>query len=525
MAQSRKNDSSALLRDATKFNQIFKQVESLEAKVDKYRRLNQLKSKFVGTVSHELRTPLATIKEFASIISDEIPGKLTEEQREYIDIIKNNIDRLTRLINDLLDISKIEAGRIELRKTLVDFSAVIKGVVSSFRMKADRKKIRFKTYFDSKVPNLYIDSDRVNQVLTNLLSNAIKFTPKEGEITVKLKDRGGEVTASVADTGVGIASENLSRVFEQFRQFGRLPEAGTRGTGLGLAITKELVQMHSGKIWVESEIGKGSKFIFTLPKLSSEDIFKEYISRGIIEVRDRGTKLSIIVISVANFQKLLESLGKAGVIQLLGDLEGISRKALRRATDVIVKDTGAGEVVILLADTKKKDAFRLQGRLEDTIRKYIRKKKKSSEKVQINFGLATFPDEAKNEEEILNRARSQYSLLYTDSERRRFRREKIELKVGISSEGKYREAKLDYTVSKDLSGMGVGLFTKDKLKVDSKLFILVEVPSRGVPLKLKGKVTWSRRADKGDRFPYRAGIKFQGIKPDSRILFQRMIKS
>ena len=232
----------------------------------KLQELDQLKSDFVSTVSHELRTPLATMKEFASIIADEIPGKLNDEQKEYVSIIKGNIDRLTRLINDLLDISKIESGKMELKKRLVNIIELTEDVVLILRPKSDGKNISLKTSFQKPMPQIYIDPDKIIQVFTNLIGNAIKFTPNNGEIVVELIDKPEEVECRVTDTGAGILPENLENVFKRFQQFNREAGAGAKGTGLGLAITKELVNAHNGEVWVESQPGKGTKFAFTLPK-------------------------------------------------------------------------------------------------------------------------------------------------------------------------------------------------------------------------------------------------------------------
>lgn len=234
------------------------------------KEIDKMKDEFVNTVSHELRTPLTTMKEFTSIISDEIPGKLTKDQKEYIGIIKNNINRLSRLINDLLDISRIEAGRIELKKSFIDIVALAKGVISVSKTEADKKHVKVESSFQSPLPKVSADADKIVQVFTNLIGNAIKFTPEKGKITVTIRERDRDVECSVADTGIGIAREDLGRVFNKFQQFGREPGGGAKGTGLGLAITKELVYMHKGKIWVESKPGKGSRFIFTLPVREKE---------------------------------------------------------------------------------------------------------------------------------------------------------------------------------------------------------------------------------------------------------------
>jgi len=243
-----------------------KLYKDLEQKNEELKKLDVLKDEFISTVSHELRTPLTTMKEFTAILSDEIPGKLTSDQKEYIDIVKGNIDRLSRLVEDLLDISKIEARKLKLKKASVDIIHLAQSVVSTLKPAADKAKITLETSFAASSLDVNLDSDRIIQAITNLLSNAIKFTPANGKVTVKIKDHKTQIECSVIDTGIGIAPENLNKLFGKFQQFDRRVGPGHKGTGLGLAITKKIIEMHNGTIGVESEFKKGSKFIITLPK-------------------------------------------------------------------------------------------------------------------------------------------------------------------------------------------------------------------------------------------------------------------
>lgn len=238
----------------------------LAEKNKKLQELDQLKTDFVATVSHELRTPLAIIKEFILIVADEIPGSLTPEQKECVAVIKNNIDRLSRLIENLLDISRIERGKAELKKTRVDLVNSAVEVASSLRPKANDKNIELKVLFSQPRVDIRADRDKITQALTNLIENAIKFTPREGRVTVEVKDGPKEVECGVSDTGIGIAPEDIDKLFVRFQRVGRPADFPSKGTGLGLAITKALIDMHGGRIWVESTPARGSKFIFTLPK-------------------------------------------------------------------------------------------------------------------------------------------------------------------------------------------------------------------------------------------------------------------
>ncbi len=239
--------------------------KELEKKNKELQKLDKLKSDFISTVSHELRTPLSITKEGISLVLDEIPGKINDKQREVLFTSRNHIDRLARIIGNLLDISKIEAGQVGIKKEPIDMALLIKQVATFFKIKVQEKGLELKTLVPKEGVPTNADADKVTQVLTNLVSNAIKFTEK-GSITIEAEESEYEVKCSVIDTGIGISKENMPKVFYKFQQFSRVPGAGEKGTGLGLSIAKGIIDAHNGKIWVESVPGKGSRFTFTLPK-------------------------------------------------------------------------------------------------------------------------------------------------------------------------------------------------------------------------------------------------------------------
>jgi len=231
---------------------------------EELRKIDQLKSDFVSTVSHELRTPLSITKEGISLVLDKIAGNINEKQKKILNTSRDNIDRLARIINDLLDISKIEAGKLELKKESFNMNDAIKGLATFFREEAKKKGLELRLNLPKESIELYADPDKLKQVFINLIGNSLKFTQK-GYIEVsarKFKDR---AECSVIDTGKGIEKNALPKVFNKFEQFGRVAGPGEKGTGLGLSIVKGIVELHHGSISVESEAGKGAKFTFTLP--------------------------------------------------------------------------------------------------------------------------------------------------------------------------------------------------------------------------------------------------------------------
>ncbi|MBI2871039.1 MAG: PAS domain-containing protein [Candidatus Omnitrophica bacterium] len=233
--------------------------------VTKQRELEQLKKDFVNNVSHELRTPLVTLQKALALVQDESTGgNLSETQKKFLAIALRNQENLSRLIDDLLDIAKLESGRMRLDMKPVHVDVVIESTCQNLEPWAGSKNIKIERKFDKHLPEMPMDAKRIGQVLTNLIGNSIKFTPQGGKITVEAQGLLGLVEVSVRDTGVGIPKEELGRIFDKFYQVRSRAHSDVAGTGLGLSIAKEIVELHGGKIWVESEPGKGTEFTFTI---------------------------------------------------------------------------------------------------------------------------------------------------------------------------------------------------------------------------------------------------------------------
>jgi PAS domain S-box-containing protein len=236
----------------------------LELRNREIERATKLKSKFLASMSHELRTPLNAIVGFSDLLSEESPGPLNAKQKRFINHIKQGSAHLLQLINDILDLSKIEAGQLELRCEQFSVKEALPEVLSTIRPLAMAKNIRVEQKVETERP-VMADRVRFKQILYNLLSNAVKFTPNDGHIEIACVDQGNEVWISVSDSGIGIKAEDQAVIFEEFRQVESPHGATQEGTGLGLAITRRLVERQQGKISVESTPGKGSRFAFTLP--------------------------------------------------------------------------------------------------------------------------------------------------------------------------------------------------------------------------------------------------------------------
>jgi signal transduction histidine kinase len=249
--------SALAIQNARLYREIEVKSRELEA-------ASRHKSEFLANMSHELRTPLNAIIGFSEVLSERMFGEINEKQAEYIGDILNSGQHLLSLINDILDLSKIEAGRMELEISDFDLPGTIENTLTLVRERAVRRGITLGRTVDGRLGTIRADERKVKQVLLNLLSNALKFTPEGGTIDVRAAANDGAAEISVTDTGVGIAPEDQAAVFEEFRQVGTASKK-VEGTGLGLAISRKFIELHGGRIWVESQVGSGSTFAFTLP--------------------------------------------------------------------------------------------------------------------------------------------------------------------------------------------------------------------------------------------------------------------
>ena len=234
---------------------LFREIEEKSRQIE---MANRHKSEFLANMSHELRTPLNAIIGFSEVLGERMFGELNEKQAEYTDDILSSGRHLLSLINDILDLSKVEAGRMELELTKFDLPMAIDNALTLIRERASRHGIRLHHSVDERLGELTGDERKIKQILLNLLSNAVKFTPEGGRVDVDAVSSDGVVEISVSDTGIGIAPQDQETIFEEFRQVGTDYAQKREGTGLGLTLTRKFVELHGGKIWVESELGRGS---------------------------------------------------------------------------------------------------------------------------------------------------------------------------------------------------------------------------------------------------------------------------
>jgi signal transduction histidine kinase len=273
------NQIGQSLANARLFEEVFRSRQALEFKVQErtqqleqalqeVQKISQTKSEFISAVSHELRTPLTSIKGYASILMTGKLGAIPETVKERLGKINAHSDNLVNLINELLDISRIESGRVEMKMSEHNLASTIENVADLLTPQMRDKNINWKTSLAPDIPKLVYDSSQVERIFINLIGNAVKFTPEQGTITVRAAydKQKNFVSVGVSDTGIGIAKDDLAKLFDEFYRVDNKINQNVKGTGLGLALAKKIVEAHKGRIWVTSKVGEGTTFHFTLPQ-------------------------------------------------------------------------------------------------------------------------------------------------------------------------------------------------------------------------------------------------------------------
>ncbi len=354
--------------------------KELENKNKQLEQLDHLKDEFVNNVSHELRTPLTIIQESISIITDGLLGEINEKQNKQLKVSLENVDRLGKIINDLLDISTIENGKLKLYKEEVNIVDLVQNVVSNFTTLVQKKGLEIKCLVPEAQVNVFIDKERIIQVLVNLVNNAYKFTDK-GSIEVSVVENENTVECRVKDTGIGMSSSDIPRLFSKFDQIGRQSGAGAKGTGLGLSIAKGIIEAHHGQIKVESKLGEGTLFTIIL---SPSRIPKQYrnLMDCLSEVTQECNDYSVIAIAIKDPDGRKD--------ELLNELELLIKEQLYRKADKIVRDEAS--LYVVLIHTKKEDALILMNRIRKTINE------KSGQELFNNFKgfdfkIVSFPED------------------------------------------------------------------------------------------------------------------------------------
>ncbi|OGP88792.1 MAG: hypothetical protein A2156_07275 [Deltaproteobacteria bacterium RBG_16_48_10] len=395
-----------VLEERTRFMSLKDYAAELERANQDLKRIDQMKSEFVSVASHELRTPLASIKNAVQLILKGKTGEINEAQTKFLSMAERNIDRLTNILNDLLNCSRIESGKIEIKLEDLELKGILESTTSSLKPQADAKSIRLETVLSKNLPLVYGDREKIEQILTNLIGNALKFTPEGGQILISAEPyqpsreegTGQMVSVSIKDTGIGISEEHRQAIFEKFYQVEGSLHRSVGGTGLGLAITKGLVETMNGKIWVESELGKGSAFTFSLPVSKGErrePQFRYILDREFQHAQLNHTPLTLFFMEVSE--------QRAGMSEdLLIRLEEKAKKCFHRKSDRVLK-TEREKLIVALCETDRKGAQVIQHRIKEEFDQYPLGDPEQPLGLKISF--ATYPDEALSKRELFRKAR------------------------------------------------------------------------------------------------------------------------
>jgi len=389
-----------VMEERQRFISLKDYAAELERANQELRKIDEMKSEFVSVASHELRTPLSAIKNAVQLMLQGRTGKINENQAKFLSLAERNINRLTSILNSLLDLSRIESGKISIKFEELDLRSSIEFILSSLKSQADGKSIQLKMETPGELPSVYGDREKIEQILTNLVGNAIKFTPEGGEISVSAKPFKEEehmVAISVRDSGIGIPGDQLDRIFEKFHQVEDSLRRSVTGTGLGLAITKGLVEAHHGRIWVESEIGKGSTFTFTLPMSKGEkrDIhFRFTLNREFRRAQKNSSPLTLFLIEVMDERIEIKD-------TLLDPLEEKVKQCLWRNSDITLRRDHE-KILAAICEADLKGAQAIQQRIEEKVLKHLTKDFDPPPVIKV--GAATYPEEALSEKELFRMA-------------------------------------------------------------------------------------------------------------------------
>jgi PAS domain S-box-containing protein len=502
---------------------------NIEKKIETLEELNRMKSDVISVVSHELRTPLAIIKEAILLILDEVYAPINEKQNKVLTSAKDNVERLRKIIEDLLDMSRFESKEFKLRYSLVNLNSLLKESSEFFKKIAQEKGIALEYKLPKKPINIFLDFDRINQVISNLLNNAIKFTERGGKITVELKILEGKIRIRILDTGVGIAKQDISKLFNKFVQVSKVKGAERKGVGLGLSIVKDLIEKHAGDIWLESKLGVGSKFYFTLPLLyTTSDLDKE-AKQKIDKYLDENVPLyliNILVIDYLNFRKRIKVVSG----QVFSDLIEIIKKTLERLSkdeskrpQLVFADARQGECGVIYPFAKnEEEAIRLCQILKNEIVNYVTINKIKG--VFINTEILSFSKDKGRGKQKFAQGNLHIKRVYIGSEVRHS--ERIDQKLGMEVIFSQKSKEPFQTI--DISQGGLCFIGTKHLKINSQIEIRLNLPGQKEPLYADGRVAWVK--DVADSpgsadTKYKVGLEFSRIRDKEKKKLARFLNS
>jgi len=499
--------------------------ERAEKKLTILKEIDRVKSEFVAVLSHELRTPLAIAKEAVTQLFTRMAGPINPKQRKLLAMTKDNIERLRHMIENLLDMSRIEKRRLKLHYSLVNLNDLVMNSAEFFKKMAREKDIHLKYVIPREKINIFIDAERIIQVISNLINNAIKFTEQNGEITVEVKILENKIRVGVIDTGIGIDKRDLPKLFNRFAQVSSIADVAGKGLGLGLSIAKELVERHGGEIWSESTLGVGSKFYFALPSSFTIKMLDKRNRDKINRLLSKSTSVYLINISIINFAEFTRMVNLRAR-RLCQDLKNNINDVLQEFSwpdiekpPLVLQDHQYGTCSIIFSEVTEKETAKLCELLKERLRGYFAKNK--TENVFINLGILSYPSPETLPTTLQLLANIYVKKIYIGSEIRRFKR--IDYKANV--EILVPEKKTEFSQTIDISKAGICFISKAPLETDAQIKVGLRLPKKTKPLYLIGRVAWRKNLAqglKGRPDKYKIGLEFSDSKDAKKKIGQIM---
>ena len=363
---------------------------------------DRAKTEFIAAISHELRTPLTSLQNSVSNILAGVTGKVSSKTRCYLHTMKSDCRRFADLINDLLDMAKLEAGSLPINRCVMNIVTMVGDVINDFADQAKQRQVELLCEIDRHVSPVYADPKRIRQVLSNLVSNAVKFTSPGGRVCIRSYDAGDDVVTVVEDTGIGISPDLQKQIFSKFYQISRQAGPGYNGSGLGLAICDGIVAVHGGSIWVQSNEGKGSKFYFSLPKTNPFIVLRKHL--GALAKRS-GRKASRFGLFIINFDvpgELKERLKKT-VNSLVGEMLTEVNPFVNGTEDLAIR-TEDSEIILVASEKQKGYIKTLIEKIQKITQNNLRKKYGNAPILPM-LGVAVYPTDSHDMVELEKMAR------------------------------------------------------------------------------------------------------------------------
>ncbi len=367
------------------------------------------KTEFIASISHELRTPLTSIQNSVSNMLAGVYGKLNKKTREYLHTMKSDCHRLAGLVNDLLDIAKLEAGSMPISRRVMNIIAIISDAIENFGQEAAKKDIELVCEIEGHISPVYADSGRIYQVVCKLVSNALKFTPQGGRVSIRSYDSGDNVVTVVEDTGMGISTYQQKEIFNKFYQISREAGPGFKGSGLGLAICNGLIAVHGGSIWVQSQEGQGSKFYFSLPKTDPFIVLYKHLGALAQRISKVSENFALII---TNFDVPHEQRGslKGVVGSLINEILTESDYFMRNSDDLAIQ-TEDFEAVFVVSGAIEQQIETVKQKFEKIVSNRLRKNCGHTPILPM-FGVAVYPGDSDDIQKLEQIARGRICKMF-----------------------------------------------------------------------------------------------------------------